>query len=238
MMSIAAEDNSANTETQSNDWLTNRAFRLCITAVLLCCLSGCNYIVLLGYMIGGPPQLEPAFEKTTKKSFTDHGVRVAVVCYAPDDLKYQYLNVDYLIAVGIAARLRQNHIDVVNPDQVRIWLEENPNWDTTDEIGAEFDSTYVLEVDISDFSLYETDSRQLYRGRSDIMVKVHEMKAGGMGKLIFSEDLSSEFPRLAPRSASEVSYDSFRSEYMVRLSEEIGRMFFPYGSGDDVGSGT
>ena len=238
MTSFATSPNSSTAGEQSRSWPGNRVLRLCVTAMLLCCLPGCNYIVLLGYMIGGPPQLEPAFEKKTNKSFTDHGVRVAVVCYAPDELKYQYLNVDYLIAVGIAARLRQNHIDVVNPDLVRVWLEENPNWDTVDEIGAEFDSTYVLEVDISDFSLYETDSRQLYRGRSDIMVKVHAMEADARSKLIFTEDLSSEFPRLAPRSASEVSYDSFRSEYMVRLSEEIGRMFFPYGSGDDVGSGT
>lgn len=212
--------------------------RLCLLGALLSCLSGCNYIVLLGYMIGGPPQLEPIFEKETRKSFTDHGVRVAVVCYADNELTYQYDSIDHLLGVGIAARLRQNHIDVVNPNKIREWLAENTHWDTPDEIGADFDATYVVYIDMSDFSLYEHDSRHLYRGRADLIVSVFEMEASGEGRKIFAQDLSSEFPRLTPRSASEVSYDSFRSEYLVRLSEEIGRMFFPHGSGDDVGSGT
>jgi hypothetical protein len=205
---------------------------------MLSCLSGCNYLIFFGYLIGGPPQLEPVFEKQTNKSFTDRGVRVAVVSYAANELKYQYDSIDHLLAVGVAARLKQNHVEVVNSEAVRVWLEENPDWDTPDEVGAEFDATFVVYVDVSDFSLYEHDSRHLFRGRTEAIVSVYEMKADGEGRRIFNQDLSSEFPRLGPRSASEVSYDSFRSEYLLRVSEEIGRMFYPYGSGDDVGSGT
>ncbi len=222
--------------------LTLRGFRVlagfCMLAVMLSCLSGCNYLIFFGYLIGGPPQLEPVFEKETNKSFTDRGVRVAVVCYADNELKYQYDSIDHLVAVGVAARLKQNHVNVVNSELVRVWLEENPDWDTPDEIGAEFDATYVVYVDVSDFSLYEHDSRHLFRGRTEAIVSVYEMKADGEGRRIFNYDLSSEFPRLGPRSASDVSYDSFRSEYLLRVSDEIGRMFYPYGSGDDVGSGT
>ncbi|MEO2031746.1 MAG: hypothetical protein ABGZ35_06650 [Planctomycetaceae bacterium] len=212
--------------------------RCCVLAVMLSCLSGCNYLIFFGYLIGGPPQLEPVFEKQTNKSFTDRGVRVAVVSYAANELKYQYDSIDHLLAVGVAARLKQNHVEVVNSEAVRVWLEENPDWDTPDEVGAEFDATFVVYVDVSDFSLYEHDSRHLFRGRTEAIVSVYEMKADGEGRRIFNQDLSSEFPRLGPRSASEVSYDSFRSEYLLRVSEEIGRMFYPYGSGDDVGSGT
>jgi len=210
----------------------------CMAALMVSCLSGCNYLVFFGYLIGGPPQLEPIFEKKTGKSFTDHEVRVAVVCYADNDLKYQYDSIDHLLAVGVSARFQQNHINTVSPNRIRSWLEENTHWDTPDEIGAEFDSTYVVYIDMSNFSLYEHDSRHLYRGRAEIVVSVYEMDASGEGERIFSQDLSSEFPRLTQRSASEISYDSFRTEYLLRLSDEIGRMFFPYGSGDDVGSGT
>jgi len=210
----------------------------CAAALFMSCLSGCNYLVFFGYLIGGPPQLEPIFEKETRKSFTDHGVRVAVVCYADNELKYQYDSIDHLLAVGVAARLRQNHVNIVDPGLVRNWLEENTHWDTPDEIGAEFDATYVVYIDMSNFSLYEHDSRHLYRGRAEIVVSVYAMDASGEGERIFSQDLSSVFPRLTQRSASEISYDSFRTEYLLRLSEEIGRMFYPYGSGDDVGSGT
>ncbi len=222
----------------AKSWSQMLGVHVCMAALMVSCFSGCNYLVFFGYLIGGPPQLEPIFEKETRKSFTDHGVRVAVVCYVDNDLKYQYDSIDHLLAVGVAARLRQNHIEIVNPERIRGWLEENTHWDTPDEIGAEFDATYVVYIDMSNFSLYEHDSRHLYRGRAEIVVNVYEMDASGEGERIFSQDLSSEFPRLTQRSASEISYDSFRTEYLLRLSEEIGRMFFPYGSGDDVGSGT
>ena len=55
--------------------------------------------------------LEPVFEKKTNRSFTDRGVRVAVVCYADNELKYQYDSIDHLLAVGVATRLKLNHVE-------------------------------------------------------------------------------------------------------------------------------
>lgn len=222
-----------------SSWISRRATCWLAAAVLLLTVPGCNYFILLGYLIGGPPQLEPLFEKETKKSFTDRGVRVAVVCYADKELKYQYDSIDYLIAARVAHRLQQNKIDVVNPDQIRLWLEQNKDWDSPEEIGAEFDVTYVVYVDISDFSLYERDSNNnLFRGRCECIVSVHEMETDGDGRRIFVKDITSAFPTQVPRSASEVSYESFRAEYFWRLADEIGRLFYPYLNGDDIVNAT
>lgn len=205
-------------------------------ALMLLTIPGCNYFILLGYLIGGPPQIEPLFENETQKSFTDRGVRVAVVCFADDELKYQYDNIDYFIAQRIAARLQQNKIEVVNPDQIRLWLEENTDWDSPEEVGAEFDVSYVVYVDIHDFSLFEKDSANLFRGRCEGMVRVYEMETDGDGREIFSRDIISAYPTQVGRPASEVSYETFRMEYFWRLSDEIGRLFYPYGNGDDISS--
>ena len=213
-------------------------WRCTLATAIITCLAGCNYFILLGYLIGGPPQLEPVFEKETGKSFTDRGVRVAVLCYADNELKYQYDSIDHLLAGRVAARLEQNRIECINPEAARLWLEENPDWDTPDEIGSEFNVRYVVYIDLSDFTLYEEDSRHLFRGRAEGIISVYEMDADGEGRRIFTRDLTSVYPLMTPRSASDVSYDMFRGEYLWRLSEEIGRMFFPYGSGDDIGSAT
>ncbi|MCA9035040.1 MAG: hypothetical protein KDA91_07920 [Planctomycetaceae bacterium] len=206
---------------------------------LLVLIPGCNYVVLLGYLIGGPPQLEPLFEKETGKSFTDKDVRVAVVCYAPDELKYQFDNIDHVLSKSISMHLAQKgKVDVVRPDKVRTWLEENRDWDTPVEVGAAFDVRYVVYIDLADFSLYERDSVNLFRGRCEAIVSVYEMKADGTGRPIFSRDLNSAYPTQVPRSASEVSYDTFRMEYFIRLSDEIGRMFYPSFNGDDIGYAT
>ena len=59
-----------------------------LAMVLLMCTvtSGCNYLVIFGYLIGGPPSVEPEFDKETKESMTDEDVRVAVVCFAPNEI--------------------------------------------------------------------------------------------------------------------------------------------------------
>jgi hypothetical protein len=215
-----------------------RSVSLLLSLLFLTSLPGCNYFILLGYLIGGPPQIEPLFETETDKSMTDKDVRVAVVCYAPDELKYRYDNIDHILAQRIALQLHERKIEVVNPDEVRTWLNENPDWDTPIEAGAAFDVTYVIYIDISDFSLYERDSANLFRGRCEAVVSVYEMETGGEGSQIFSKDLTSEFPTQVPRSASDVSYEQFRLEYFWSLSDEIGRMFYPHLNGDDIGKAT
>jgi hypothetical protein len=210
--------------------------RFGLTMSLLLAIPGCNYFLVLGYLIGGMPQIEPLFEKETRKSMTDRGVKVAVVCYASDELKYQFDNVDHIVASSVTKQLANKKIKAVDYAEIRTWLMNNPDWDTAVEVGAEFDVNYVIYVDISGFSLYERDSNTLFRGRCDAIVSVYEMETDGDGKRIFSRELNSVFPLQVPRSASESSYDGFRGEYIFRLSDEIGRLFYPYMSGDDIGN--
>lgn len=194
----------------------------------LLAIPGCNYFIALGYLIGGPPQEEPLFEKETKKSMTDKDVRVAVVCYASDELKYRFDNIDHIIASRVTNQMAGKKIEMVPYDEIRAWLNENPDWDTAEDVGAEFDVTYVVYIDVSDFSLYERDSNSLFRGRCDAIVSVYEMETGGEGRRIFSRDVNSVYPTQVPRSATDVSHDTFRMEYIWRLSDDIGRLFYPW----------
>jgi len=218
--------------------LAGRFNRLLILLFALLVIPGCNYFILLGYLIGGPPQLQPLFEKETKKSFTDRNIRVAVVCYAPDDLTKFHDNIDQMLSLRLATMLHAHQIEIINPDVIQAWMINNPDWDTAAEVGAEFDVNYVVYVDITDFALYERDSTSLFRGRCDALVSVYEMKTDGSGRRIFDREVQSVFPTEVPRSASEVSYETFRNEYFFRLADEIGRLFYPYGNGDDIVNAT
>lgn len=210
--------------------------RWLLVAALLFSMPGCNYFMLLGYLIGGPPQIEPLFEKETRKSMTDKDIRVAVVCYASDELKYQFDSIDHIVANRVTNQLASRKIDVISYAEVQTWLKENPDWDTAVEVGAAFDVNYVVYIDVSGFSLYERDSNTLFRGRCDAIVSVYEMETDGSGKRIFSREINSIYPLHVPRSATDVSYDTFRMEYIWRLSDEIGRLFYPYLNGDDISS--
>lgn len=221
---------SIRTHIQSRTRLLTALF----AGVVLLGASGCNYFILLGYLIGGPPQLQPLFEAETNQSFTDRNVKVAVVCYAQPELTKFHDNIDHALCRRLSAMLKVNHIEIVDPQQILGWIANNPEWDSPVEIGADFDCNYVVSVDITEFSLYEKESTSLFRGRCDSIVSVYEMSTDGEGDRIFTKDVQSVFPTQTPRSASDVSYDSFRNEYFFRLADEIGRLFYPHMNGDDI----
>jgi hypothetical protein len=207
-------------------------------ALAICLPSGCNYIILAGYLIGGPPSIEPEFDAMTKKSMTDKDVTTLVVCYAPPEIRRSFALVDKELEKYVSYRLAQHHIKVVPPDLVRAWLDENPEWDKPEEIGKAFNSTYVIYIDLNDYTLYEENSATLYRGRADAIVSVFEMDQEGTGEKIYDKELHSIYPILEPRDTADVTYSTFKQQYLSRLSEEIGRQFYEYYNGDDIPEAT
>ncbi len=200
--------------------------------------AGCNYVVLLGYLIGGPPSIQPDFDAETGESLTEKGVVAAVVCFAPLEIKDAFHDVDRELAKYVAYRLRQHHIDVIDPDRVAAWLDENPDWDTPEEVGAALQATHVIYIDLQNYSLFEKNSATLYRGRAEGLVSVVRMDADGEGERIFSKEIISQYPLRVPRSTRDVSYTTFKRQYLSRLSEEIGRLFYEHYAGDDIPDAT
>jgi hypothetical protein len=216
-----------------------RGLRPVVACLLLmgCLLfSGCNYFVLLGYLIGGPPSIEPEFDALTKESMTDKDVTVAVACFTPTDVRFSFENIDHELAKYVTFRLHQHKVKVINPDRVKMWLDENKDWDKPEEIGAAFECTYVVYIDLKAFSLYEEGSANLYRGRAEAIVSVTKMEkdAKDQGEVIFSKEVLSKYPLHQPKSTSEETYGNFKQLYLGRLSEEIGRLFYEYYTEDDI----
>ncbi len=102
----------------------------------------------------------------------------------------------------------------MKPDYIRAWIESHPKWELAEEIGREFKADYVIEIEISDFSLFEGTSTTLYRGKTEADVSVTEMTEGS-GERIFSKEL--DFPT---RSASRATA---RSSRWFHLSETTSR---------------
>lgn len=210
------------------------AFRCLALIACLFVLPGCNYVVLLGYLIGGPPSIEPDFDAMTNKSMTDKDIKVAVVCYAPTELKWDFDKIDQELGRYVSHRLGTHGIKFINPTRVQAWLDQNPDWDKAEEIGEGLDVEYVIYIDLHKYSLYEENSQNLYRGNAEAIVSVHEMHEDGHGEKVYSKEILSQYPLRAPRSTAEISYTSFKREYLTRLSEEVGRLFYEYYSGDDI----
>ncbi|MCA9038912.1 MAG: hypothetical protein KDA65_01055 [Planctomycetaceae bacterium] len=209
---------------------------LLMTGLFSCLfLSGCNYFILLGYLIGGPPSIAPDFDDQTGLSMTDKDVKVAVMISADKDIQYDMDRVDKELNKYFTGRLHEHQIVVISPDYVHDWMDKNPEWDRPTELGTYFKCTYVIYVDLYEFSLLEKHSHQLYRGRAEGMVKVYQMDDDFEdGENIYSKEITSVYPLMAARSTDEVSYQTFKAEYLSRLSDELGRLFYEYYNGDDI----
>ncbi|WP_437226347.1 hypothetical protein SH661x_004537 [Planctomicrobium sp. SH661] len=221
-----------------------RSRRAMIRGLLAACLicigsSGCTQFVLLSYLLHGPPTIEPDFDAETGKSMSEPGKTVAVVCFAPKELQWKFPQIDDQIATAVAYRLGQNHIKMIHPDYVKAWTDANPDWEKASEIGKAFGANYVIEVELAEFTLHEGSSTTLYRGKSEAYIHVVEMemvdkKFTGEGERIFTKELDFEFPTRVPRSSNEQSLMSFQSEYLSRLSERIGFLFYERFTGDMI----
>lgn len=206
-------------------WLL--AAMLLVLALALVPLAGCSMLAAVQYIIHGEPTVPAQFA-----NLKDH--KVAVVCYAPAEIRYSFDAVDLDVAKRLSGLLQQNidKIDVVEPDLVASWLDKHGNWSEVTEIGKAFDADYVVFADIQQFSLYEENSPNMYRGRAYVDLRVYDVKDDG--EVVYESDVESQFPLGRPVPVSEQRERSFRREYVARLADEIGRNFYPYVAGEDV----
>lgn len=197
-------------------------------------LSGCAQFVLLSYLIHGPPSIEPDFDAETGQSLSSPGKVVAIVCFAPTEIQWKFPQIDDQVATHVAYRLGQNHIKVIDPDYIRAWTDEHPDWEKAEQIGRAFNATHVIEIELADFSLHEGTSTTLFRGQTEAYIHVTQMDDDGRGQRIFTTELDFTFPTKVPRSSYEQTLPSFHKEYLSRLSERIGYVFYERFEGDMI----
>jgi hypothetical protein len=207
---------------------------MCGLMALTLLQPGCAQFVLLSYIIGGPPSIEPDFDAETGTSLKDKDVTVAVVCYAPTELKFDYPKVDAEVGSAVAFRLSEHGIKVVHPDYVRAWIDEHADYEQPEEVARALGATHVIDMELTGFSLYEENSHTLYRGRGEVYINVIELTESGEGEKTFSTEIDSVFPTHVPKSTQDVSFLHFKREYLSRLSEDIGWKFYERYHGDKI----
>ena len=211
----------------------------CTATLIVVSLPGClKQMLFLGLLIHGPPSIEPDFDIRTGKSMTAKGVSVAVLCEAPLELQHDFGSIDKELSKYLTFRLREHQINVVHHELVRAWLDENPKWDTPSQLGEALRVTYVIHLEVEDYSLFEKNNQNLLRGRTEGLMSVYEMNEDGTGKRIYTHYFRSQHPRLAPRSTYATTPSNFKREYLSRLSDQIGWFFYERHTGDDIPDAT
>ncbi len=200
---------------------------------LSCLLTGCSLFVMAGKMIWGDPKIPSAFRQKTGINLTKADKRLLIVCSTPEAVKSEMPSLDLDLIDEITRRLGRNRIQVVNPDKVAKWVDDHGGtFGESSELIKQFEPDYIAHIDVEQFSIRETNSPTMLRGRAGGSIVVYEVteesKRGGELSSIFAGDFFSEYPHLHPVSVDQVSPKNFQMDFVKHLSTQLSRFFYDY----------
>ena len=133
--------------------------------------------------------------------------------------------------IGEILTQKVDDVKLVREDKIQEFRDVN-GWDSIDfhSIGEGVKAEKVLGIEITGLKLREGST--LYRGRSDVIIKVIDVKTGTVD---FVQQLDEfVYPTMAGQSTTETSESRFRKLYLNMLAQEIGRSFHPYDASDRI----
>ncbi|MFO0872002.1 MAG: hypothetical protein U0935_25480 [Pirellulales bacterium] len=199
-------------------------------ACLLCSSSGCvGAAAHLMYILHGN-KVPAEFEGL-------QGRRVAVVCVA-NSSSYDPGAAASILAQLVEAHLRQNvkNIKVVRQQEVANWIDNN-DWDQMDyrDIGKAVNAEMVVGIDLDGYRLHEDAT--MFKGRANVTVSVYDMSKGGDS--VFRRAMPNfSFPINGGQHVSETTDAQFQRKFLVVLSQDIAKHFYPYEFNDEFARDT
>lgn len=209
---------------------------LCGSAIVTS-LPGCSLGVMLGKMVKGEPGNPAQFRTMTKEDLTKGKHTVLVVCTAPDSVDSENSTLAYDVIDGVTRRMKLHGIKVINPDLVASWIDEHGGIGSDPaELANEFDSDYIIFIEIQSFSFREPNSPKLLRGQATGFVRAYEVtEVAGQARVnnVFGTEFSSTYPKHTPVSEQGRSSLIFQKEYMDRFCDTIAEKFYDHRPGTD-----
>ncbi len=207
-----------------------RCVLLAVAALLLPVLSGCRLMVAAGKMVMGDPVNTSAFEFTTGTDLKESGEKLLIICSAPHGTLLQFPSVQLDIVDRITLHLKSRDIQVVSSDDVATWYDDNGEWGDFSELAKQFESRYVLHVELRTFSFQEPSSPDLMRGRSEGTVTVYRFddEETGYREAIFEQNLRVKFPETYPVPRESKSEETFVENLLDRISLQVSQMLYDH----------
>ena len=149
------------------------------------------------------------------------GKRVAIVCRTDDGLRSNTIlhnNLQSALALNI------EDVKLVRRSQLEKWCAQNSE-DRYDyyKVGEGVGADLVVAVEISNLKL--KNGQTLYRGVSDVSVKVLDMERE---VLLFHKQMPEiSFPNSTGKPITDTSENKFRQFYLAYVTRKIGALFYP-----------
>jgi hypothetical protein len=221
---------------KSATWL-RRALLLTAAAVMPLNVGGCSLLVMGGKMLFGDPKVAASFKTQTGVDLTKGEKSLLVVCRSPHLILNSAPTFEYDLTDGLLRRLKQKGVNVVSPDKVSRWLDDNGGeFDDVKELARDFDADFIAVVDIQNVRFFEENSKDMLKGHAQGTIRVHETAMIGGKRTAyeaFRSGFSMDHPRFRPVSIHEMSEHAFQRQFIDTLIRQIARQFHDYQTSDE-----
>ncbi len=223
----------------------NSTFRTAVAlsmAMIICCLTGCSLIVMTGKMLFGNPKVKCAFSIARHVNLVKQKKKVLVICSVPESIKLEFPSLEIDLQDSVTRQLKRQEIQVVNPNKVIDWIQENGSGPSdpsqrADELARSFETDYIIVIDLERFSYTEENIPTMYQGHAEGNVLAFELskKNGRKTALqVFSHQFQSVYPRFSPKPAHQISKQTFVNDYLRRVSLELAQLFYDHPLSEEV----
>ena len=221
---------------KSATWL-RRALLLTAVALIPLNAGGCSLLVMGGKMLFGDPKVAASFKTQTGVDLTKGEKSLLVVCRSPHLILNSAPTFEYDLTDGLLRRLKQKGVNVVSPDKVSRWLDDNGGeFDDVKELARDFDADFIAVVDVQNVRFFEENSQDMMKGHAQGTIRVHETNRIGGERTVyeaFRSGFSLEHPRFRPVSIHEMSEHAFQRQFIDTLTRQIARQFHDYQTSDE-----
>lgn len=201
-------------------------------------LPGCSLGVMFNKMILGDPKVTAEFRNMTRIDLSKGKHKVLVVCTAPASVDDEVSTLKLDLIDGVTRRMRLNGVDVIDPDRIATWIDDNGTFRDPAELAADFETDFIAWIEVNQFSFREDNSPKLLRGRCAGFLHVFRVDPATEGgqkfvSTVYESEFSSTYPRLQPLSETGRSAILFQKEYVDRVCDHLAEKFYDHRPGRD-----
>ncbi len=194
-------------------------------------IAGCSFPQSLYFIM--PEAKEPAELKRLADEDGKKEVKVVLWTYMNLDPREEFIQADRRLALALAEEIRRlsaenkEKVTVVKPNLVEQYKSRHPNWKSLEltQVGHDFNADYVINLEIDKLSLYEPNAnQQLYRGQTEILVSVVDMKNPDD---VQSKEFNDRYPTEARGDMTpfEIPPNVFRDKFLEHVAKKLAFYF-------------
>lgn len=232
---------SASTSLLSNDRPRRGAFSRRALLVALAAgtaSAGCiNFGAIMSKMILGDPQIDCSFRQRTDVRLTSKH-QLIIFATAPVTVMDESPSLTNDVVEQLSRRFGLRKINVIDPNDVARVIDKKGGEADPRMLAREFPETdYIIHIKLSGYGIKEPNSPNLYRGYAAGLLYAWRATGGEKDKdnaaaprgvsQIFEQEFQVEHPK-HPVSRDSMSLNAFEKQFVDKLSEEVGHVFYDY----------